>query len=136
LPVSLPFQTGKESFSAGVGIAKGGMGASKEVGSGAIEVVKNIGENLFKAGAGLFSFDQKQVQEGLVGSTKGSADLTLSSVEGAGSAAGGSLKNSVSKLKGDAARKAWDKRIPSRFETAMKQAKKKLMEMPYPPATQ
>jgi uncharacterized protein involved in outer membrane biogenesis len=126
---------GASGLGAGAGIAKGGVGAAKEVGSGAIAVGKNIVENLFKAGAGLFSLDQKQVQEGLVGSTKGSADLTLNSVEGAGSKAGEVLNGSVSKLKGDAALKAWDKGIPSRFKTVMKQARKKLMKMPYPPVT-
>lgn len=126
---------GTSGLGAGVGIAKGGVGAAKEVGYGAIEIGKNIGKNIWKAGAGLLSFDSKQVEEGLVGSTKGSADLTLSSVESAGSAAGGGLKGSVSKLKGDAALKKWNKGISSRFQTAMKQARKKLMKMPYPPVT-
>lgn len=126
---------GTNGLGAGVGIAEGGVGAAKEVGYGAIEIGKNLGENLWKAGTGLLSFDQKQVEEGLIGSTRGSVDLTRDSVESAGSAAAGGLKGSVSRLNGNAALKAWNKGIPSRFETAMKQAKKKLMEMPYPPAT-
>jgi len=126
---------GASGLDAGVGIAKGGVGAAEEVGSGIFKVGKNIGENLLKAGTGLFSMDQKQVREGLIGSTKGSADLTLDSVEGAGSLAGDGLRGSVSKLKGDAALEAWDKGIPSRFKKAMTQAEKALAEMSYPPVT-
>jgi len=126
---------GKSGLSAGVGIARGGVGAAGEVGSGALKIGKNIGKNLFTTWTGLLTLDQSQVKEGLIGSTKGSADLTFDSVKGAGNAAGGGLKGSVSELKGDAVLQAWDKGIPARYKTAMQQAKKALVKMQYPPVT-
>ena len=126
---------GKDGLSAGVGIAEGGLGAVGKVGSGALKIGKNIGKNLFKTGAGLVTRDRQQLREGLVGSTKGSADLAMDSVEGAGSAAGGGLKGSVSDLKGDTALRAWDEDIPARYQTAMQQAQEALVKMHYPPVT-
>ncbi len=73
--------------------------------------------------------------KGLVGSTVGTIDLSLDSAKGAGSAAGGGLDKSVSDLTGSAAVKAWDKGIPTRYQTAMQRAQKALEIMPYPPVT-
>jgi phosphatidylserine/phosphatidylglycerophosphate/cardiolipin synthase-like enzyme len=50
-------------------------------------------------------------------------------------AAGSGLDQSVSDLTGEAALKAWEKSIPTRYQTAMRQAQDALAKMPYPPVT-
>ena len=90
---------------------------------------------LFDTGKGIATLDAKQMEKGIVGSTAGTIDLSLDTVGEAGSAAGGGLDKSVSDLTGSAAVKAWDKGIPTRYQTAMQQAQKALAKMPYPPVT-
>ena len=51
-------------------------------------------------------------------------------------AAGASLKNSASDLKGQDRVNAWDQAIPERHQTYMEHARTVLKEMPYPPVTE
>jgi len=127
---------GKSGLGAGISIAEGGVNVAKEMGTGALNVGKKLLGGLFDTGKGLATLDAKQVEKGLAGSTVGTIDLSLGTVEGAGSAAGGGLDKSVSDLTGEAALKAWDKAIPTRYQTAMQKAEKALAKMPYPPVTQ
>ena len=126
---------GKSGLGAGISIAEGGVNVAKEVGTGALSVGKKMLGGLFDTGKGLATLDAKQVEKGLVGSTVGTIDLSLGTVGGAGSAAGGTVGKSVSDLTGAAALQAWDKAIPKRFQTAMQRAQKALEKMPYPPVT-
>jgi hypothetical protein len=124
---------GKGGMRAGVGIAKGGVDVTKEVGSGVLKIGGSLGKNLFKVVTGLVTVDKQQLGEGIVDATKGAAGLTADSVQGAGSTAGDGLKGSFSDLKGDVVLQAWDDEIPTRHQAAMQQAQKALAEMPYPP---
>ncbi len=126
---------GKRGLGTGVSLAEGGFDVAKEVGSGTLKIGKKLVTGLFDTGTGLVTLDQKQVKKGLAGSTRDTIDLSMDSVKGAGMAAGVGLGTSVSDLTGDAALQAWDKGIPSRYQTAMQRAQKALAKMPYPPVT-
>jgi hypothetical protein len=115
---------GKSGLGAGISIAGGGVNVAKEMGTGALNVGKKLLGGLFDTGKGLATLDAKQVEKGLVGSTVGTIDLSLDAVGGAGSAAGGGVDKSVSDLTGSAAVKAWDKGIPTRYQTAMQRGRK------------
>lgn len=106
------------------------------MGTGALNVGNKLLGGLFDAGKGLATLIAKQVEKGLAGSTVGTIDLSLGTVDGAGGAAVGGVDKSVSDLTGEAALKAWDNAIPTRYLTAMKEAEKALAKMPYPPVTQ
>ncbi len=127
---------GKSGLGAGISIAEGGVNVAKEVGSGAMKVGKKLLGGLFDTGKGIATLDAKQMEKGIVGSTKGTIELSLDSAKGAGSAAGGGLGKSVSDLTGEEALKAWDKGIPTRYQTAMQRAQAALAKMPYPPVTE
>ena len=127
---------GKSGLKSSADIAEGVVGASKELGSGAAKVVKNLGESLFGAVAGTIMLDKKRVKDGISGTTKGTVDLTTDSVKGSGKAAGGSLKSSASELKGEERVRAWEQEIPTRYQTSMQHAQTVLAEMPYPPVTE
>jgi hypothetical protein len=127
---------GKSGLGAGISIAGGGVNVAKEMGTGALNVGKKLLGGLFDTGKGLATLDAKQVEKGLAGSTVGTIDLSLGALGGAGSAAGGGVDKSVSDLTGEAALKAWNKAIPTRYQTAMQEAEKALAKMPYPPVTQ
>jgi hypothetical protein len=127
---------GKSGLGAGISIAESSVDVAKEVGSGTLKVGKKLLGGLFDTGKGLATLDAKQVEKGLVSSTVGTIDLSLGTVGGAGSAAGGGLDKSVSDLTGESAVQAWDKGIPARYQTAMSRAKAALAKMPYPPVTQ
>ena len=124
---------GLKGFGAGVDIVEGGLGVAKAVGKGAVEVGKNIGESVLEVGAGALTLDQQKMKEGIKGSTVDTAKLTSDTVKDSGSAAGGSLKQSASELKGDNQLQAWDDGIPERFQTAMQEAEEDLTNMPFPP---
>ena len=126
---------GKSGLGAGISIAEGGVNVAKEVGSGVVKTGKKLLGGLFDTGKGIATLDAKQMKKGIVGSTAGTIELSLDTVGDAGSAAGGGLGKSASKLTGEAALKAWDKGIPTRYETAMQRAQKALEKMPYPPVT-
>ena len=130
------FDIGKSGLVSGVHIAGGGVDAAKELATGAVDVVANLGISLFNTTAGLLTLDKDKVQAGVSGTTKGTVDITKGSVEGSGKAAGGSLKSSASELKGQERINAWDQEIPSRYQTYMQFARKTLAEMPYPPVTE
>jgi hypothetical protein len=108
-----------------INIGKSGLGAGISIAGGGIDVAKEVGSGLVKTG--------KKLLGGLFDTGKGIA--TLDTVGGAGSAAGGGLGQSVSDLTGSAAVKAWDKGIPTRYQTAMQKAEIALEKMPYPPVT-
>ena len=127
---------GKSGLGAGISIAESSVDVAKEVGSGVVKTGKKLLGGLLDTGKGLATLDAKQVEKGLVGSTVGTIDLSLGTVEGAGSAAGGGLGQSVSDLTGSAAVQAWNKGIPERYQTAMQRAEAALAKMPYPPVTQ
>jgi len=127
---------GKGGLKSGVDIAEGGVGAAKELGTGAVKVGANLGKSLFSATAGIVTFDKDKVKEGASGTTKGTMDLTKDSVKGSGKAAEGGLKSSASDLKGQDRVKAWEQDIPTRYEVYMQQARTALTEMPYPPVTE
>ncbi len=126
---------GKKGLGAGISIAEGGVDVAKEVGSGALKIGEKLETGLFDTGAGLVSQDEKKMKEGLAGSTVGTIDLSLDSVKGAGSTAGSGLHRSAADLTSEAALKAWDKNIPTRYQTAMQRAQEALAKMPYPPVT-
>ena len=126
---------GKSGLATGVSVAQGSVDVAKEVGSGTVKMGKKLLGGLFDTGKGIATLDAKKTKKGFVDSTKGTIDLSMDSVKGAGSAAGGGLDKSVSDLTGSAAVKAWDKGIPTRYQTAMQQAQKALAKMPYPPVT-
>jgi len=123
----------KSGLDTGISIAGGGVDVAKEVGSGTVKIGKKLVDGIFDTGKGLVTLDGGKVKEGLAGSAVGTIDLTLDSVKGSGSAAGSGLDQSVSSLTGSAAAQAWDKGIPTRFQTAMQRAQKALAKMPYPP---
>jgi hypothetical protein len=127
---------GKSGLGAGISIAESSVDVAKAVGSGTLKVGKKLLGGLFDTGKGLATLDAKQVEKGLAGSTVGTIDLSLGTVEGAGGATVGGLGKSVSDLTGEAALKAWDKAIPTRYQAAMQKAEKALAKMPYPPVTQ
>jgi hypothetical protein len=127
---------GKSGLGAGISIAEGGVNVAKEVGSGVVKTGKKLLGGLFDTGKGIATLDAKQMKKGIVGSTAGTIELSLDTVGDAGSAAGGGLGESASKLTGEAALKVWDKGISARYQTAMQQAEKALAKMPYPPVTQ
>ena len=129
------FNLGKGSLHAGVGVAKEGLGLTKDVGAGAFKIGKNLEENLFKTGMGLITFDKQRLGEGLDSATRGTASLTAGSVQGAGGHTTGGLKGLFSNLTGKTALQAWDKGIPVRYQAAMEQAQEELAGMPYPPVT-
>jgi hypothetical protein len=127
---------GKTGLISGVNIAEGGVDAAKELGSGTVKVGKNLVKGLFGTIAGLITLDKKKVEKGVSGTTKGTVDLTIESVDGTGKAAGGGLKSSASELKGDNRVRAWEKGIPTRYRKYMQMARDALSKMPYPPFTQ
>jgi len=126
---------GKSGLKSGVHIAEGGVGAAKELGTGALKVGKKLGKSLFETTAGVVTLDKGKVKEGVSESTRGTVDLTKDSIKGTGQAAGGGLKNSASELKGGERVKAWENDIPTRYQKAMQQAGDALVKMPYPPVT-
>jgi hypothetical protein len=126
---------GMSGLGAGISIAEGGVNVTKEMGTGALNVGKKLLGGLFDTGKGLATLDAKHVEKGLVGSTAGTIELSLDTVGGAGSAAGGGLDKSVSDLTGSASLQAWDKGIPERYQTTMQRAQDALAKMPYPPET-
>lgn len=126
---------GKSGLGAGISIAEGGVNVAKDVGSGVVKAGKKFLGGLFDTGKGIATLDAKQMAKGITGSTAGTIELSLDTVGGAGSAAGGGLGKSVSDLTGSAALQAWDKGIPTRYQTAMQRAQKALAKMPYPPVT-
>ena len=126
---------GKSGLATGVSLAQGSVDVAKEVGSGTVKMGKKLLGGLFDTGKGIATLDAKKTKKGFVDSTKGTIDLSMDSVKGAGGAAGGGLGKSVSALTGSAAVKAWDKGIPARYQNAMQQAEKALAKMPYPPVT-
>ena len=127
---------GKSGLGAGISIAEGGVNVAKEVGSGAVKAGKKLLGGLFETGKGIATLDTKQMTKGIVASTADTIELSLDTVGGAGSAAGGGLGQSVSDLTGSAAVQAWNKGIPTRYQTAMQRAEAALSKMPYPPVTQ
>jgi|GEM_PF-1415294 len=127
---------GQSGLIAGFNIAEGGVDAAMELGSGAAKVGKNLGKGLFGTIAGLLTLDEQKVKKGVSGTTMGTIDLTIDSVEGTGKVAGGGLKSSASELIGDNRVRAWEKEIPTRYRKAMQNARDALSKMPYPPFTQ
>ena len=129
------FNLGKDGLHAGVGIAKEGLGLTKDVGSGVFKIGKNLEQNLFKTGMGLITLDKQRLGEGLDSATRGTAGLTVGSVQGAGGHTTGGLKGFFSNLTGRSSLQAWDKGIPARYQEVMEQAQAELAGMPYPPVT-
>ena len=129
------FNFGKSGLNAGVEMTKGGLDVVEGVGSSAVKITKGLFTNLFKTTAGVVTLDRQKVKKGLVGSTKGTVDLTVDSVQGAGHTTGDGIKSSFSDLKGDDALQAWNEGIPARYQTVMQLAKEKIVKMPYPPVT-
>ncbi len=129
------FSVGKSGWNLGGDIASESANTVKSVGVGAFNIGKNLGKSLFEAGTGLVTLDQKQLSEGLVGTTKGTFNTTTDSVSGVGSAASGMLKSPSKSLSGDASMQQWNKLIKTRFDTMMSLAQKKLPNMHYPPVT-
>jgi hypothetical protein len=124
---------GVDTLSAGVSIAQSGVSIVDEVGSGVLDIGKNLGVSALEIGTGLLKLDGEELQEGLEGATKDTLSLTAGSVKDTGSAGGDGLADSVSDLKGDDRLQAWDREIPARYRTAMQQASDALAKMPYPP---
>jgi hypothetical protein len=127
---------GKSGLGAGISIAGSSVDVAKEVRSGVVKTGKKLLGGLIDTGKGIATLDTKQVKKGVVGSTAGTIDLSMESVKGAGGAAGSGVDQSVSDLTGSAAVQAWNKGIPTRYQTAMQQAQEALAKMPYPPVTQ
>ena len=126
---------GNSGLATGVSVAQGSVDVAKEVGSGTVKMGKKLLGGLFDTGKGIATLDANKTKKGFDDSTKGTIDLSMDSVKGAGGAAGGGLDKSVSDLTGSAAVKAWDKGIPTRYQTDMQRAEKALAKMPYPPVT-
>ena len=126
---------GKSGLATGVSLSQGGVDVAKKMGSGAVKTGKKFLGGLFDTGKGMAALDAEQMGKGIHASTMGTIDHSLDSAKDAGSAAGGGLDKSVSDLTGSAAVQAWDKGIPSRYQTAMQRAEKALAKMPYPPVT-
>ncbi len=124
---------GKSGLGAGVSIAESGVDVVKDVASDTFKIGKKLLGGLFDTGKGLATLDSAQVKKGIVDSTAGTIELSLESVKGAGGKAGSGVGRSVDHLTGRAATQAWDQSIPTRYETAMQQARQALAEMPYPP---
>lgn len=129
------FNLGKGSLSAGFDVAKTGVDITKGVGSSVYHLGKNLGSNLFKAGAGLVTLNADQVIEGTVGVTGGSVGLVNDAIRNAGSTTGTGLSSSISSLRGANGVAAWDSAIPERYQAALIQAQTALSEMAYPPQT-
>jgi hypothetical protein len=124
---------GKGGLISGVHIAKGGVDVAVDLGSGAVEVGANLVESLFDTTLGLVTLDKDKVKEGVSRTTEGTVDITMDSFDKSGEAAGRSLKDSASGLKGQARIDAWDQEIPTRYQSYMQEMRKFLAEMPYPP---
>jgi hypothetical protein len=127
---------GKGGLISGVHIAKGGVDVAVELGAGAVEVGANLVESLFDTTLGLVTLDKDKVKEGVSRTTEGTVDITMDSFDKSGEAAGRSLKDSASGLKGQARIDAWDQEIPTRYQSYMQEMRKFLAEMPYPPITE
>jgi hypothetical protein len=110
---------GKSGLGAGISIAESSVNVAKEMGIRHVKCRKKLIGGLFDTGKGIATLDAKQVEKGIIGSTAGTIDLSVESVWGAGSAAGGGVGKSVSDLTGSAAVKAWDKGIPTRYQNTM-----------------
>ena len=76
---------------------------------------------------------EEGIKKGIVGSTAGTIELSLESMKGVGDTAGSGVGRSTAKLTGSDAVRAWEANIPTRYATAMQQARQALAEMPYPP---
>ena len=126
---------GMSGLATGVSLSQGGVDVAKKMGSGAVKTGKKLLGGLFDTGKGMAALDAEQMGKGIHASTMGTVDLSLDSAKSAGSAAGGGVDKSVSDLTGAAAVKAWDKGIPTRYQTAMQQAQEAIEKMPYPPVT-
>ena len=126
---------GMSGLATGVSLSQGGVDVAKKMGSGAVKTGNKLLGGLFDTGKGMAALDANKTKKGFDDSTKGTIDLSMDSVKGAGSAAGGGLDKSVSDLTGAAAVKAWDKGIPTRYQTDMQRAQEAIEKMPYPPVT-
>ena len=125
---------GLKGLGAGFDIVEGGLDIAKAVGKGTLEVGKNIGESVLEVGTGVATLDQQKLKEGIKGTTIDTAKLTSDTVKDSGAAAGDSLKESASEMKGHSQLQAWDASIPERFQTAMQAAQEDLAKMPFPPS--
>jgi len=127
---------GKDSLSASLDIGKAGVNITKGVGSGAYQLGKHLGGQLFNVGAGLVTLDAAKVGAGVVGSTSGTVGLTSNVIQETGSTTTTGLKNSASSLQGTSSVSTWDEAIPERYQKTLIQAQAALAEMPYPPVTE
>ncbi len=127
------FNLGGDTFDAGLSIAKSGVTVMNEVGSGVWDVGKNLGVSVFEMGTGLLTLDGEEFREGLEGATGDTMSLTTDSVEGAQSAAGHGLDDSIDGMAGHARVRAWEMAVPERYLQIMQQAQEMLARMPYPP---
>ena len=84
-------------------------------------------------GKGLLRQNSAELRETLKESTRKSDGIAAESVGNTDSATGSERRHSASVLTKEDRVQAWERTIPIRYRTVMRQARSMLAKMPYPP---
>ncbi len=118
---------GGKAFGVGKDLAAGGLSAVGAVGSGVLDVGKNLGQGLFGVIAGAVTLDGARATDGLKTATAGTVTAAAGTVTGAGSAALGGVGDSVGSVTGSTRRGVWFAATDTRHDVALKQARDALL---------